>query len=161
VAWNDVQSKPTFFKDTLVVRFGEILEYNPAPSDGFRFDSINIVTSGCFGVCAMFEMTIVAGGDAWYHAIRFNDEEGYFVGRLSNEELKDLSELLQYMALDKLDTNYEVNWTDDQTVFLVVSYDHKIKRVRDYGKQGTFGLQLLYARLFWYRKKLKWQRAEE
>lgn len=158
MAWNDTQSKPLLLRDTLVARFGSMVEFNPKVRDDFRFDSIKIVTSRCFGTCPVFEMMIDAAGKARYHAIQFNDEEGFFTGKLSAEDMQDLLGLLQYMALDKLDTDYMVNWTDDQTAVLKIGYNEKVKRIRDYGERGTFGLRLLYDWFFRYRKKVSWRR---
>jgi hypothetical protein len=64
--------------------------------------------------------------------------------------------ILQYIQLDRLDNNYAVNWTDDQTAFIEISYNNKTKVISDYGEIGTFGLSSLYAKFFNWRKSIQW-----
>jgi hypothetical protein len=61
----------------------------------------------------------------------------------------ELSDLLNYSDFSHLDSSYTVQWTDDQTATLKVTYDGgKVKTIRDYGLQGSFGLMHIYARLY-------------
>jgi len=66
--------------------------------------------------------------------------------------------LLNYIDFETLQDNYAVNWTDDQTAKLKVTYDNgKVKSIRDYGLLGTYGLDRVYQLLFELRENQKWE----
>jgi hypothetical protein len=57
-----------------------------------------------------------------------------------------------------LQNNYAVNWTDDQTCTLTITYNNEqTKTITDYGEIGTNGLRIIYDRLFALRKNQKWK----
>jgi Domain of unknown function (DUF6438) len=147
---------PEYYPDTLVCHFGLLMEYNAHPTGDFRFEAIKVSTTRCFGSCPVFAMEIRADRGARYHAIAFNDEEGEFRGSLSKKQFDTLTELLRYLPLDSLEANYRVNWTDDQTIFTEIRYNGHIKKIEDYGKLGTMGLQRLYDLFFRWKKELEW-----
>jgi hypothetical protein len=54
-------------------------------------------------------------------------------------------DLLKYMDFSNLENSYKVNWTDARTSYLTVYFNNgDVKKVMDYGSQGTHGLVLLY-----------------
>lgn len=148
--------KPKQQIDTLIFQYNNFIEYNPKPTTDFTFNQLKFKTDQCFGECPIFEMTINKDRTATYKAIRFNDETGNFKGTIPTKEFNELLSLLKYIQLDKLNNEYAVNWTDDQTVTTEVEFNGKTKVISDYGKIGTFGLSRLYSKLFYWRKLIEW-----
>jgi hypothetical protein len=148
--------KPKHQTDTLVYKFKNFIEYNSNPLTVFVFEKIHFKTNQCFGRCPVFEITVNKDRTATYKAIKYNDETGDFKGTIPEKELDELIAILRYIQLDKLNINYAVNWTDDQTAFTEISYNNKLKVVNDYGEIGTFGLTRLYAKFFNWRKSIQW-----
>jgi hypothetical protein len=144
--------------DTLVDFSDAMVEYNPRPDANFTFEGLTVTTNQCFGSCPIFEMRVDADRRAWYHAIRYNKETGEFHGEISAAVYRQLVELLRYLQLDRLDTDYKVDWTDDQTIKVEIRYNGKVKRITDYGEVGTFGLRRLYKLLFAYRSSVRWNK---
>lgn len=59
--------------------------------------------------------------------------------------IKQIFELITYMDISKLPNNFKVNWTDAKTSYLTVYFKNgDVKKIVDYGSQGTHGLALLY-----------------
>lgn len=124
----------------LVFAFGDFVEYNEKPPS-YRIEKIDYKTSGCFGTCPIFKITIKRTGEAVYHAIQFNPKDGKFSGKVRQSELEDVIRLLNYIDFPTLQDKYSVNWTDDQSSSLTITYDGgKVKTINDYGMLGTFGL---------------------
>lgn len=155
------QSERPKQKDTLVYKSGGFIEYNPDPLSDFHFEKLHITTNACFGTCPIFELTINKDRTATYHAIQYNDETGEFKGMIPENDFTELVALLKYINPDKLNTDYAVNWTDDQTAVTEISYNGKTKSIVDYGEIGTFGLSRLYAKLFSWRKTVEWTSDKE
>jgi len=142
--------------DTLIFKFNSFIEYNPKPTTDFAFNKIKFKTDQCFGECPIFELTINSDRTATYKAIRFNEETGNFKGTIPTKEFDELISLLKYLQLEKLNNEYAVNWTDDQTVTTEIEFNGKTKVISDYGKIGTFGLSRLYSKLFYWCKLIEW-----
>jgi Domain of unknown function (DUF6438) len=143
--------------DTLVYSFNGFIEYNDKPISEFTFEKITFKTTRCFGTCPIFEMTINEDKSATYNAIEYNEETGDFKAILPAKEFDELISLLKYLNIDRMQDEYSVNWTDDQTVKTEISYNGKSKIISDYGKIGTFGLRILYSKLFGLRKVIEWR----
>lgn len=152
-----VRDKVHARQDTLVYHFGEFIEYNAFPLEHFGVESIRFAAGGCFGTCPIFELRIAADGHLTYHAQQYNHQKGDFAGVIPSEDLEKLKTLLAYLPLDRLDSTYSVNWTDDQTVWLEVHYNGRVKRISDYGAIGSRGLSLVYGLLFALRDKVDWE----
>ena len=143
--------------DTLLLKFGAFIEYRPTPSK-LRVSQISFSTSGCFGTCPVFELTIRADRTAAYHAIEYNKKKGEFTATIDTAAYNRLVATLAYIQLPTLKDSYRVNWTDDQTVDLEVKLGNgEIKRIHDYGAIGTFGLANLYAQLYKLRETQSWK----
>jgi hypothetical protein len=143
--------------DTLALKFGDFMEYHPVPTPrGIR--QIHFSTSGCYGTCPVFDLVILADGTATYNAIKFNKKKGKFKTTLDTASYNTLVATLDYLRPSSLKDSYRVNWTDDQTVVLEVTFqDGQVKKIRDYGGIGTFGLKNLYAQFFKLRETQSWK----
>ena len=101
-------------------------------------------------------MTIYKDKTANYKAIKYNEVTGEFKATIPTKEFNDLITLLKYLPLDKLQNEYTVNWTDDQTATTEIKFNIKSKIITDYGEIGTFGLSILYSTFFSWRKAIEW-----
>jgi hypothetical protein len=65
--------------------------------------------------------------------------------KLSNEEFKEIIDLLHYIDFENLEEEYNVSYSDAGTTSLKITYDNlKVKNISDYGGMGTRGLTKLY-----------------
>lgn len=151
-----------FKKDTLIFKFGGFIEYNKK-SDIYDIQNIKFETSGCFGSCPIFKLDIDKNKNGSYTATRHNKSdkgekiEGTFKTRINLDDYKAVEELLSYINFPKLKDRYTVNWTDDQTATLTITYNNgKTKTISDYGQQGSFGLRQLYELLYALRLNQNW-----
>jgi hypothetical protein len=91
--------------------------------------------------------------DAVYKRIPIFREGGADTGAMDN----------RYFKLD-MDGNGRVALVVNGSYLLVIldlgngHYNGRVKRIKDYGERGTFGLRLLYDWFFRYRKKVSWRR---
>ena len=142
-----------FSTDTLIFKFGDFYEYNPSP-DNFSIQAISISTTPCYGSCPIFELDIKGDGTANYDAQEYNDKTGKFKAIIDTASFSKLIQTINYIKLTSLKDAYRVHWTDDQTVTLEIKFnDALVKKISDYGKIGTYGLQHLYSQLFALRKR--------
>lgn len=148
---------------TLIYLFGDFIEDHKATPD-HKIEKIEFVTSGCYGHCPIFEMTINSDKSAHWVAKSFNkigkeEYSGKYFSTITDHEFQQIMELLNYLDFQHLKKRYTVPWTDDQSCQLKITYNGgKIKTIRDYGLIGTNGLNRLYILLFDLRKNQKWQR---
>ena len=153
--WNMVHKR----RDTLVYHLGSFIEYNAHPLEHLDLVSLHFSAGGCYGTCPIFELQITGDGHITYHAERFNPIKGEFRGVIPEADLAWIKQLLTYLPLDRLDSSYAVQWTDDATVWLEMRYNGRVKRISDYGCQGTLGLSWLYGLLFALRDKVEWENS--
>lgn len=143
--------------DTLIYKFGDFIEPNfNTPS--YKIEKIEFSTTMCFGTCPVFELEIKSDRTAKYHAIQYNNETGKFKTIIDPANFELIISLLNYIDFPNLKDDYNVNWTDDQTCILTITYDNgKKKIISDYGKLGTHGLSMIYSKLFKLRENQKWR----
>lgn len=142
--------------DTLVYNFGDFVEYTSTPAN-HTIQKIEYSTTGCYGTCPIFNLTIDEDRTAIFEAVRFNDKEGKFRGIIDTGNYAMLTDLLNYIDFAKLENQYAVHWTDDQGCNLKITYDDgKVKAIHDYGLLETYGLDRTYDILFKLRENQKW-----
>lgn len=143
--------------DTLLYRHGDFIELNNRPAN-YQIDSIQFITNHCFGSCPVFTIRIGKNGNAFYDARTYNPKQGSFSATIREQELEEITDLINYLEIKKLQDDYAVSWTDDQTVWLRVRFaDGSVKEIKDYGMRGTFGLRLLYKKFFDLRTNQDWK----
>lgn len=153
-------------KTRLTFKFGDLIEYNANPKEN-KITKIEFETSGCFGTCPVYKLTLDRDNISVFHAKYYNfsnderaeygKEEGVFYGKISNSKFDELQEILNYCDFENLRESYSVMHTDDQTALLTVTYNNgSVKKVSDYGMIGTFGLNFLYRKLAEVRFSQKW-----
>jgi hypothetical protein len=151
--------------DTLVYKFGDFVEYCGKP-ETHDISKIEYSTSLCFGSCPSFTLTINNKKAGVLNAKQFNTDEhnhemkGFYDVIIDEASYTEIINLLNYTGFARLADNYRVNWTDDQTCTLKITYDNgKVKTISDYGLLGSFGLGNLYKKLFNIRFNQNWQQV--
>lgn len=130
----------SFFKKYLV-------EYN-AESSQKNISSIFFETTACFGECPEFKLELTKDGYANFNGIAHTPTLGKSKFKLAENYYSDLEELLKYINVVELKSDYSVNWTDDQTGILSITFeDGGVKTIKDYGMKGTYGLSAVYQEL--------------
>lgn len=165
---------PSKLSDTistkLIYKHGGFTEYNKQPSNN-HIDKIEFKTSGCFGTCPIYQLTINKNRSATFLAEHYNfnkerrnntfKKEGHFNGEINDTDYKQLLNLLKYINFENLKDEYSVNWTDAQSSTLTITYNNgKTKTIEDYGMIGTYGLKSVYDLLAEMRFNQKWERVK-
>lgn len=159
--WGKRPKAPEMEQRVLVYRFGDFIEENPAPAN-HSIEKIEYTTSMCFGSCPVFGITIHPDRRASWNAEMYNKIKnktlsGTFTAKITEDKYNDILNLLNYMDFENLRDSYSVNWTDDQSCTLKITYDNgKVKSISDYGLVGTFGLNRVYQLLFALRENQSW-----
>lgn len=155
-------------KTVLTFKFGNFIEYNENPKRN-KISKIEFSTSGCFGSCPVYKLTLNRDSISVFNAqyynfnknreVEYGKEEGVFYTNFSKIEFDKLEELLNYCDFENLKKEYAVMHTDDQTGNLKITYNNgKVKEISDYGMVGTYGLQMLYQKLAETRFNEKWKK---
>lgn len=141
----------------MIYKFENFIENNDSPID-YNIQKIEFSTTMCFGTCPVFSLRINGDRSAKYTALKFNNLDGTFNGTIDYKIYNELVGLLNYIDFPNLKSSYSVNWTDDQTCTLIITYDNgKTKTITDYGKIGTYGLDRVYNILFSLRENQNWE----
>lgn len=172
IEWKKYQETKTI----LTYQFGNLIEFNANPK-ARKISKIQFSTSGCFGTCPIFELSLNKDSISVFKAIKFNFSngdfykvltveeqivasekvEGIFVQNISSKEFDKLVEIINYCDFENLKDSYNVWHTCDTTGDLKITYDDgKTKIIGDYGMAGTYGLKLLYNKLLEFRFNEKW-----
>lgn len=164
---NKILSRLGYFSDLktdhLIYKFGEFIEENRNPKR-HNILEIEFEASACYGNCPSFTLKIVSNRDIEWLAgddntVNFQKYSGAYGSKLSQEQYKELIEILDYIDFENLDKNYTVPYSDSATGTLKITYDNlKTKKIRDYGMMGTRGLKKLYNVLFGLRASIEWKK---
>ena len=135
-----------------------------------KYSTIEYEAGACFGFCPIYKMTINADRTAIFDAKRFNfsrdtssdKEEGTFKGTISEIKYKELIAILDSINPKNLKDYYgNQNVPDLPTSYLKVDYaDGSMKKIEDYGKQGTPNLEKLYQFFDELRTSENWTKIE-
>jgi len=157
-------------KTRLTFKFDNLIEYNKNPKKT-KISKIEFETSGCFGSCPIYKLTLNRDSISIFNAKYYNfnhsgiavygKEEGIFYAEINKIKFDELADILNYCDFENLKENYAVMHTDDQTGDLKITYnDGSIKKISDYGMIGTYGLSFLYMKLAEVRFSEKWTKKK-
>lgn len=174
----DTLSSQLKFNQRIVSRvldytFDSFIEYNPEPKK-HQIEKIVYETGMCYGTCPMFKLELNADKISTFFAELYNFSEkipkgkremkkgeGRFETKISTETFDELTDILNYIDFPNLKNDYAVHWTDDHSSVLTVYYEGgKVKKIDDYGLSGTYGLKLLYKKLFELRFNQDWKKVK-
>ena len=128
-----------------------------------KIEKIEYSTTRCFGTCPVFSLTINPDRNTEWDAKMFNKingekVSGKFHTKINKKEYNEIVNLLSEMDFEKLDNDYQIEYTDAQSSTLKFTYNNgKIKTIHDYGLQGTKELKQLYQLFFDLRENQKWK----
>lgn len=174
--WRERRRRSNDFSRQLVYKFDRFIEYNPKPKK-YDIEEIYLSSSSCYGTCPVFKIKINQKKESFFRAKMYNfnkerndfisledyekivdKEEGVYSVIIQKKDYQGIIDLLNYIDFPSLKNNYHVNWTDDQGVTLIVTYNNgKKKMINDYGMIGTCGLELLYKKIFDLRLNQNWK----
>lgn len=144
--------------DTLTYKYDFFVELNNKEIIDNKIKSIEIKTSFCLGSCPVFKLTIDKDGLAEFDGIEYTKFKGKSKKQLDKTSVDEIFDLINYIAIKKLNDYYEVNYTDAPTVTLDIFFeDGSIKKIKDYGLSGTYGLSALYSKLTKLGTETKWE----
>lgn len=155
-------------RTVLTFKFGNFIEYNENPKKN-KITKIEFSTSGCFGTCPVYKLTLNRDSLSVFNAryynftenenITYGKEEGTFSTKISKTEFDKLEEYLNYCDFENLNKEYYVMHTDDETGNLKITFNNgKVKTISDYGMVGTYSLKNLYEKLAKLRFSEKWKK---
>ena len=163
--WTDKEKKSKIIKKTLIYKFGDFIEYNNNPKE-YSIEKIEYQTTMCYGTCPQFNIKIDKSKKAIFNAQTYNRKgrkgkeiKGIFKTEIKENDYSEIVQLLNYIDFPNLKDNYYVNWTDDQSCTLTITYNNgKVKKISDYGLIGTFGLDRIYNLMFELRFNQDWKK---
>jgi hypothetical protein len=154
-----------FRKDTLTYLCNEFVEKSLPNQDtikrieycawgGLIFGGLHLIITDSF--------TVLTNGRCIGRPKSTMDSGGYFQTNIDAHAYRNIVGLLRNMDFIHLKEEYEVRWTDDLWGILTITYNEgKIKKVRDYGLIGTYGLAALQRMLFDLRESQHWEKIKE
>jgi hypothetical protein len=145
--------------DTLLYKLGGFIEISKGKPSLKKISSIGFSTGPCFIDCPRFDLNINISGTASYHLNEsIEEKEGEFRGTIKIQDLSKLIALLDYIDVDQLENSYDIAATDMQSSRLEIRFsDGSKKIIKDYGMQGTLGLERVYEILDGFRKNQQWK----
>jgi len=148
------------FRDTLIYKFGEVIEYSPALRSQ-AIESLHFKTMSCLGHCPIFEMSIHHDKTAIYHAIRDDLRKGKFRTNINPQQFRKLLGLLKYIQVNRLKNRYQKNGLTEPMTELHIHFKNGTrKKIIDVSYQGTRGLSHLYNLLIDLRKNQQWEKIK-
>ncbi|WP_379965433.1 DUF6438 domain-containing protein [Epilithonimonas sp. UC225_85] len=159
------EEKSKLTKKDLIFKFGDFVEYNSKPNS-YKIEKIEFQTTMCYGTCPQFFISIDKNKNGVFKAENYNidkakgkvEVKGKFNTIITDNDYNELVSILNYVDFPNLEDNYSVNWTDDQTSTLKITYNNgKVKEISDYGMIGTYGLDRIYSLFFDLRFNQNWK----
>lgn len=158
-----------FKSDTLTFKFGNFIEFNDTLKNT-NIEQLKFSTGPCFGTCPIFDLEINFKGKSKFNAdvynfsdgvTNINGNEGTFETIINKLELNEIKSILNYIEFEKLKNEYSTDISDIQGGKLEIMYDNgKIKKITDRGLRGSYGLILLYEKLYKLRFDQNWKKIK-
>lgn len=152
--------KATYFLDTLTYKYDSFIERDTRKKVDYDIDSIKFIITN------RFELELDNRGTAIYKSLKNIDMNDRFTnmyrGKSSKvipiEKLNDLKGLLEYIRVKDLSNEYSINGYDFDEIYLKIKFhDGSFKEIKDYGFQGTFGLNSVYSKLIKIATETDWK----
>ena len=144
--------------DTLTYKYGSFIELNDKVIIDNKIKNIEFKTDYCFGTCPVFKLTINKNSLAEFDGIESTKFKGKSIKQLNQKSVDEIFNMLNYIKVTKLNDYYEVNYTDAQTVTLDIFFENgTVKKIKDYGLSGTYGLTALYSKLTKLGTETEWK----
>ncbi|MBS7252995.1 DUF6438 domain-containing protein [Flavobacterium branchiicola] len=151
--------KTIHFLDTLTYKFDSFIEISNKNTN-YDIESIKYISDN------NFEIEINKDQDASYNcldSLSFSNMKGHFFKGQSRKKIdkayfNTIKKLLEYINVRDLSNEYTLKDAFDfSTVWLEIKFkDGSIKKIKDYGYQGTYGLKAVYDKMTKIAKETKW-----
>jgi len=140
-----------------IYKFNVFIEPN-TNSFEHTIESITYSSEGCKGECPVFTLSINAKGKAVYESKKYSGEHGKYHATIDSSSFNKIICILNYIGFPKLLDNYNMRSVNQPTCYLTITYDDgKVKKIKDYGEEGTNGLVALYDKLIELRETQVWK----
>ncbi|GAB2815868.1 DUF6438 domain-containing protein [Ferruginibacter profundus] len=134
--------------DTLIYKFKHFINFTPKEKIiNRKIASLKYFSESCLGRCPIYDLTIDSTGKARLEAFRYNENiEGVFHCTIPSQTFNYMNTIINYINLPRYSDDYAIYVTDLPTGIIDLTFtDGTHKHIRDYGKEGEFGLVFLYA----------------
>jgi len=119
------------------------------------FDMILVSTSACYGSCPISSTSIDKYGNLIFYGQGYNTKSGLFKSKINQDYYRRIEMNFKKANIDKLNENYSVNWTDDQTISVTFIKNNKIyKTISDYGRKAPREFYWAYTPVSYLYQKL-------
>jgi hypothetical protein len=155
-------------KKTLIYKDGVFMEYYDG-LENYQISKIEFSSNGCHGSCPVFDLKIHKDSISSFRAKHYNfsrkkeintkSEEGYFEAMINKKDYEEICEIMNYIQLKNRKDEYFSGTFHDPFCYLKVHFtDGSTKTIKDRGKIGTNGLNLLYRKLSALRFNQEWKK---
>lgn len=143
--------------DTLLYKYGAFVELNTTKLSP-AVKSVFFETTSCLGFCPVFKINLFNNSNGYYTPEYWNEKEGNFQAMVRRKELNEIFGLIRYLGFPALKNYYSTEGTDYPSCSTTVFFtDGSVKKIVDYGQQGTQGLVRLYKLFFLLRENQDWK----
>jgi len=152
------ERKRSLYVDTLIYKFGNLIEYNSKPEYA-AIEWVKLQNEARGQI--LFTMSFDKVGRSNCRKIKDNLQEGKFKGTIKPDAIQEILSLLDYIDVGKMKNAYSADWTDGISMTLTVRFsDGTVKKIKDYGSIGTFGLRGLYALIHKLTDSQEWEETD-
>jgi hypothetical protein len=146
---NVSEEKVIHFTDTLTFKFNSFIEINKKKAN-YNIEYIKYILEN------NFEIEIDKDQNAHYSCLdslnvsnmKGNFYKGESRKKIAKAHFNEIKKLLEYMNAQDLPNEYTLDGYDFSTVWLEIKFkDGSVKKIRDYGYQGTYGLNAVYDKM--------------
>lgn len=159
--YNDYYKLGLIKKDTLIYKFGNILEYNPRPEKkDIRFIQLH---SYCqFGGCPDYKLKIDSASNMILANIKNNEEEpGKYIATSDESLFKQIFDLANYLKLQKTNQVFGEESADKTFTMIIAYQDGSAKTWYDYEQGASLGISRLYDLMVKAKEAAAWEFKEE
>lgn len=146
------------FKDTLTYKFNSFIEMNKKVIN-YDIEHIKFISDN------NFEIEIDNNQNAHYtclDTLNISNLKGHYYKGESRKKIdkvifKEITELLEYINVQDLPNEYTLDGYDFPTVWLEIKFKNgSVKKIKDYGFQGTYGLNSIYNKMTNIALEIDW-----
>lgn len=147
------------FTDTLTYKFNAFVEKNKKVAD-YDIEYIKFIFEN------NFEIEIDYSQNAHYtclNAVNVSHlNEKFYKGesrkKIDKDVFNNISKLIEYINVLELPNEYSIDGYDFSTVWLEIKFKNgDIKKIRDYGFQGTYGINAVYDKMKKIALQTNWE----
>lgn len=147
-------TKTYFQQGALLFKFGGFVEYNDSPDE----NKIQKIEFDYYGgeLAPVIHLKIKENRRVLYQKIHFGKSKKINHHKINRIDYQKLIDCLNYIGFSTLNDQYCVNWLHYDISNLKITYNNgQIKKIKDLGSLGTFGLVHFYDLLMESIRKLE------